>query len=280
MPLEDLSDPNRFNRKMKKDVKRGPVRSGGGGDTGHAGDALNAIKLGLLAIASGIRSLAFGPGTKALGYGSAALGDSAEANADYAAAVASLSRANGAQSLAAGKSSTAEMFGGTAVGGATYAGKEKSGAFGYGAFSNHESSSAIGTGATTTADLQIMLGKSTHTVVVAGTLSTPSARRLKRRIKPAPRLVSIFFPLYEWEYKADKTRRRHIGPIADELVGTDAERFLTFDAKGRVSGIDKVGLYGAQIAALHAENTELRVENNELRERMTALENLVRGQHG
>lgn len=264
MPLEDLSDPNRFARKMKKDVKRGPVRSGGGGDdSGHAGSALNSLKLGLLAIASGIRSLAFGPSTAARGYGSVALGDSAETyeGADYAVAVGD-AEARAAQSLAVGKSTTAEMYGGTAVGAATYAGKEKSSAFGFGAFSNHESSTAIGTGATTTADLQVMLGKSTHTVVVPGTLSTPSARRLKRRIKPAPKLVSIFFRQYEWEYKADKTRRRHIGPMADDLIGTDAERFLTFDKKGRVSGIDKLGLYGAQIAYLHERLSALEADRD------------------
>jgi hypothetical protein len=122
----------------------------------------------------------------------------------------------------------------------------------------------------TTAADQVMLGTADHTVVVPGTFSNPSARRLKRNIVPAPCLSSIFPTQYEWEYIADEKRRRHVGPIADELLGTDAERFLTFDDEGSVAGIDKLGLYGAQISVL-------RQENDDLKARLTVLENLMRG---
>jgi hypothetical protein len=137
-----------------------------------------------------------------------------------------------------------------------------------GAFANalHDDSTAIGTGADTTATDQIMLGTSGMTVVVPGTFSNPSARRLKRNIVPAPCLRSIFPTQYEWEYIADEKHRRHVGPIADELLGTDAERFLTFDDDGAVAGIDKLGLYGAQIAVLLA--------------RIEALEEELRGRNG
>ena len=59
--------------------------------------------------------------------------------------------------------------------------------------------------------------------------------------------------------------------MADDLLGTEAERFVTFDAKGRVAGIETLGLHGAQIAALHAENTELRAEVDALRDIVTEM---------
>jgi hypothetical protein len=132
-----------------------------------------------------------------------------------------------------------------------------------GAFANalHDDSTAIGTGADTTAADQIMLGTSGMTVVVPGTFSNPSARRLKRNIIPAPVLADVFPELTEWEY-IDGDGRRRLGYIADDLVGTDAERFVTFDDDGRPSGIDYLGLLVVQVAQMRAEITALQ---NELR---------------
>jgi hypothetical protein len=132
-----------------------------------------------------------------------------------------------------------------------------------GAFANalHDDSTAIGTGADTTAADQIMLGTSGMTVVVPGTFSNPSARRLKRNIIPAPKLSDIFPELTEWEY-IDGDGRRRLGYIADDLVGTDAERFVTFDDDGRPAGIDYIGLLIVQVAQMRAEIAALQ---NELR---------------
>jgi hypothetical protein len=95
--------------------------------------------------------------------------------------------------------------------------------------------------------------------VVNGTFSNPSARRLKQCIIPAPRLVSVFPEVFEWEY-IEGDGRRHIGPMADDLVGTDAERFLVVDDAGEPAGIDKLGLHTAQIAALLARIESLEEE--------------------
>jgi hypothetical protein len=113
----------------------------------------------------------------------------------------------------------------------------------------------------TSAAWQIMLGSSSHTVVVPGTFSNPSARRLKQNIIPAPTLSDIFPEITEWEY-IDGDGRRRLGYIADDLVGTDAERFVTFDDDGRPSGIDYLGLLIVQVAQMRAEITALQ---NELR---------------
>jgi hypothetical protein len=117
----------------------------------------------------------------------------------------------------------------------------------------------------TTAADQVMLGTADHTVVVPGTFSNPSARRLKTNIEPAPDLVSVFPVLFEWEYIEGNGRRR-IGPMADDLVGTDAERFLVVDDEGEPAGIDTQGMHTAQIAVLLA--------------RIEALEEELRGRNG
>jgi hypothetical protein len=109
----------------------------------------------------------------------------------------------------------------------------------------------------TTAAWQIMLGTVSHTVVVPGTFSNPSARRLKQNIIPAPNLSDLFPDLTEWEY-IDGDGRRRLGYIADELVGTDAERFVTFDDDGRPAGIDYLGLLIVQVAQMRAEITALQ----------------------
>jgi hypothetical protein len=144
----------------------------------------------------------------------------------------------------------------------------------------------VGADAETTAANQIRLGVGGLTpdtvsvpgnLTVQGTFSNPSARHLKQNIIPAPPLVSVFPEVFEWEYIEGDGRRR-IGPIADELLGTDAERFLTFDDDGRVAGIESVALLTAQVAALHARLTAL--ENTPLRKLARWFWTLVRRQHG
>jgi autotransporter adhesin len=227
----------------------------GGGDSSHEGTGSDSIQLGEDAVASGhssvaigedalannLYAVALGPGARA-GNGGAAVGNSAWATGNYSSALGETAEASGSHATALGWNSTA----------------------------SHTDSTAVGMLAVTTASNQVMLGTSSHTVVVPGTFSNPSARRLKQNIIPAPCLRSIFPAQYEWEYIADEKHRRRVGPIADELVGTDAERFLTFDDDGAVAGIDKLGLYGAQISALHQENDDLKA-------RLTVLENLIEG---
>jgi hypothetical protein len=254
MPLDDPSDPSAETRRLKKRVERleAGTADAGGGDSSHAGSAADSTQVGDDADASGVGASAYGFHAEATGTDSTGLGN--------------FTNAEGDNSVAVGKSATALASSGTAVGHGAYA--QNVSATSLGAFANalHDDSTAIGTGADTTAADQIMLGTSGMTVVVPGTFSNPSARHLKRNIVPAPCLRSIFPTQYEWEYIADVKHRRHVGPIADELIGTDAERFLTFDDDGAVAGIDKLGLYGAQIAVLLA--------------RIEALEEELRGRNG
>ena len=104
----------------------------------------------------------------------------------------------------------------------------------------------------------MMLGTNLTTVVVPGPFSNPSARRLKQNIEPVV-LPDVFPELVEYEYKAAPGVRR-VGHIADDLVGTDAERYVTRDDDGEVSGIAYVDLHTAQIAALLARIERLEEE--------------------
>jgi hypothetical protein len=240
MPLDDPSDPSSETRKLKKRVERleAGTADAGGADGSHEGSGGSAsLQIGQLSTASANLSVALGYGTDATALGSVAVGASAQSWA----------------------------FGSVALGRAALASHDSSTALGYDANAVHSSSTAVGAGAVTTAADQVMLGTADHTVVVPGVFSNPSARRLKRNIVPAPDLCDVFPVLYEWEYIVGDGRRR-IGPMADDLVGTDAERFLVVDDDGEPAGIDTPGLHTAQIAALLA--------------RIEALEEELRGRNG
>jgi hypothetical protein len=246
MPLDDPSDPSAETRRLKKRVERLEAGTAdAGGDSSHAGSAADTTQVGDDADASGV--------------GASAYGFHATASGVDATGVGNFTNAEGDNSVAVGKSATAVASGGTAVGYGAYA--QNVSATSLGAFANalHDDSTAIGAGADTTAADQIMLGTSGMTVVVPGTFSNPSARRLKRNIVPAPFMPDVFPVLYEWEYIEGDGRRR-VGPMADDLVGTDAERFLVVDDDGEPAGIDTPGLHTAQIAVLLARIERLEEE--------------------
>lgn len=211
MPIDDFLDANQEARRLKKAQQRAWVS---GGSTG-GGDSTHP--------GSGDRSVQLGPDANASGDNSTAVGDGA-----FAGGVES-----------------------TAVGQNTWATGEDSTALGSFATTEHDNSVALGKSAGTTAAWQVMLGTSFHTVVVPGTFSNPSARRLKRNIEPAPVLAAVFPALVEYEY-IDGDGSRQLGYIADDLVGSDAERFVTFDDDGRPLGINYLGMLVAQVAQLNA----------------------------
>jgi hypothetical protein len=238
-PGSEMADLMRRVRFLETQSGADGAGFGGGTDGSHEGTGGSAsLQIGQLASASANLSIALGYGTAATAQGTTVVGASAQAWAVDS----------------------------TAIGRGALASHDSSTALGRGADAIHNYSTAIGYNATTTAADEIRLGTAANVVSVPGTFSNPSARRLKQNIVPAPCLRSIFPTQYEWEYIADEKHRRHVGPIADELVGTDAERFLTFDDDGAVAGIDKLGLYGAQIAVLLA--------------RIEALEEELRGRNG
>jgi hypothetical protein len=228
-----LSDPTRIQRQMKKDIKRTPPRSG---DPSHAGSGDYSTQVGPTAQAQGYGSVAIGFGPIAFGGDGVAIGTSAVANHGSTVGLGDRAKAWQPDGMALGSH----------------------------AYSDYARSSAIGYNAETTAADQIMLGNAGTTVVIPGAFTPPSARRLKRCIKDAPVMRDVFPRLVEFEYKTAKGRKR-IGHIADELVGTGAERFVSFDDEGRVAGIETVALHAAQIYALLELVNELRAEVSALK---------------
>lgn len=223
-----------------------------GTDNPHAGTGAYSVQLGPFADAAGPTSVSIGKGaTTGSGTfaGAVAIGDTADASGQSGIAVGFGSDASGMQALSAGVGSAAAGVRSIAVG--------------WDASAPYNTSAAFGPGAATTAADQIMLGQSYHTVVVPGTLSTPSARRFKQNIVPAPDLRGIFPELVEYEY-IDAAGRRRLGFIADDLVGTDAERFVVFDDDGLPSGIAYLDMVVAQVAQLSKQNAELHARLTEL----------------
>jgi hypothetical protein len=218
----------------------------GGGDSSHPGAGGDSILLGTDGLADGYASVAIG----------------------FEAKASTITEPDADEAVAVGTAATADGFGAVALGGRSYAQYETSTALGWSADALHLRSTAVGENAVTTQADQIRLGRSGQQVsvpgnlVVNGTFSNPSARRLKQCIIPAPVLSDIFPELTEWEY-IDGDGARRLGYIADDLVGTDAERFVTFDDDGRPAGIDYLGL--------------LVVQNAQLLARVTVLENMIEG---
>lgn len=208
----------------------------GGGDGEHPGAGAESVQIGAGSNASDIQSVTYGTNTYA-GRSGASFGTNAWSES-YGTSLG--------QDAYSASNGTAIGYGASAGVGSASVGSASS--------AMHTNSAAIK--GVTTADNQIMLGGVLHTVVIPGTFAPPSARRLKEKITAPPELRSIFPAVYEWEYIGGDGRRK-IGPMADDLLGTDAERFVTFDDGGRVAGIDYIGLLVAQVAALHARLASL-----------------------
>jgi hypothetical protein len=250
MPLDDPSDPSAETRRLKKRVERLEAGTADApGDSSHPGAGGDSILLGTDGLADGYASVAVG----------------------FEAKASTITDTDADEAVAVGTAATADGFGAVALGGRSYAQYETATALGWSADALHLRSTAVGENAVTTQADQIRLGRSGQQVsvpgnlVVNGTFSNPSARRLKQCIVPAPFMPDVFPVLYEWEYIEGDGRRR-IGPMADDLVGTDAERFLVVDDDGEPAGIDTLGLHTAQIAVLLA--------------RIERLEEELRGRHG
>lgn len=94
---------------------------------------------------------------------------------------------------------------------------------------------------------------------VQGTIYNPSARDMKRDITAPPELAGIFPELVEYEYKKGDGRRV-LGYLANELIGTGAERFVKLDPEGNPEAIDYLGLLVAQVAQLNARVAELEAK--------------------
>jgi hypothetical protein len=95
-------------------------------------------------------------------------------------------------------------------------------------------------------------------LTIAGTLTQGSDRNLKeaiREVRPSEVLRRLTeLPIATWRYRADRTRARHIGPMAQDFA--DAFGFGS-DRRSLAPG-DVGGVALAAIKALEAENRDLK----------------------
>lgn len=83
-----------------------------------------------------------------------------------------------------------------------------------------------------------------------------SSRRYKKYIHDAPDLGDLFAaPLREYQMRVDgilpDDHKKHIGYIAEELVGTDLERFVVV-INDEIESIDFIAMLMAQVSQLNA----------------------------
>jgi hypothetical protein len=112
--------------------------------------------------------------------------------------------------------------------------------------------------------------------VIAHGVVLTSDRDAKERFKPldAKNVLAkvAALPITEWNYKDEGIDTRHMGPMAQDfhaafgLNGTDEKH---------ISVVDEGGVALAAIQGLNQEVKELKTENDELKQRLAALEKLV-----
>jgi len=125
-------------------------------------------------------------------------------------------------------------------------------------------------------------------LTVSGTLSHGSSRSLKKEIEAVDlndildRLLQI--EIYTWQYKTDDDVT-HLGPMAEEFgetfnLGADNKHIAPGDMAGiALAAIkalnDQVENNNLIIRDLERENSEIKMQNAELTERLTQLEKLI-----
>jgi hypothetical protein len=114
-------------------------------------------------------------------------------------------------------------------------------------------------------------------LVVNGTFVSSSDRNAKENFLPVQsrevleKVVAL--PLSSWNYKAD-TATRHVGPMAQDFY---AAFTVGMDDK-HISMVDADGVALAAIQGLNQKLEETRAENVELKQRLEALEKIIRNQ--
>lgn len=271
------------------------------------GDATTASGLGSTATgvntrATGGYSVAMGLMTTASGTASTAIGQQTVASGEYATAIGVRSRAAGITSFAGGLDSEAQgeqafAFGaqaiaagfgsvalgrsarttGTATGSFMVADRSSANAFQSNAPNEFGARFAGGFYLYTRADLRTGVALGANGSSWAG-LSDANAKENFREVDGEDLLGKLSsVPIREWNYKAQDTAIRHMGPTAQDFraafgLGDFPLRINTIDADGvALAGVKALG---SRTAALKATVDDLRRENAELRARLARLESL------
>ena len=130
-----------------------------------------------------------------------------------------------------------------------------------------------------------------------GSLSTREAKELFEDVDLSQLLTTLnSLPVQTWSYRAQRSDKRHIGPVSEDFNGLFGYLFGEAESDTHINTMDAVGIalaaakglyaedqeQSARIAALEAKNSELcglveqaRTENSGLRQRLDDLETVV-----
>jgi hypothetical protein len=268
----------------------------GGGAVNSAGGAYSTVPGGNLNIAGGNYSFAAGQQARALHDGTFVWSDSqnsafaSTANNQFlirAAGGVGINISDPAGAALAVNGGIKLLSGNTLEFGAGVAGKEpNAGKIGYQSFTPG-SLDIVGAGTSSTnRKIQFYCEGGAN---FTGPVNPPSDRNLKQDFQAVNaldvlnRVVSL--PIQAWVYKFDESKR-HIGPVAQDfhaafgLNGADDKHIATVDADGvalaAIQGLNEKVESGKQKAETRIERLE--VENAELKQRLEALEKIIRNQ--
>ena len=266
-----------------------------GEGTTASGDQSTAM--GFKTTASAAQSTAMGNYTTASGNSSTAMGDQTTASGSHSIAMGDESTADGEESLAAGNRTAAESDNSFvwndgseyhAIPNSSNDGLSSSKAVNGEPVTGPETFSVGAQGG-----VRFITGPNSATYIDGGstgwaTTSTRSAKTDVTRADPTAVLEAVeAMPISTWEYKTESGEgagTRHIGPMAEDFHGAlpydlgsseDHINSLNADgvALGAVKGLArKVNRQKETIAALKAENRDIRAENQDIKKRLAALE--------
>lgn len=245
----------------------------------------NSIALGHLTVSSGFASLATGNETQATRASSTAMGFKTQATGSISTAMGTQTVASGQFSVAMGALTTASGDRSTAMGSSAST-NLRTGAFVYGDHStgadllapaNNSFSVRAAGGVFLHTDANLSTGCSLS--AGSGTWACTSDREAKKNFRAengeAVLEAISSMAIESWNYRAEDSSIRHIGPTAQDFraafaLGTDDKTIGAVDA----DGINMLAIQALEkrTTDLGAGNDALRAENEELRNRLAAIE--------
>ena len=263
---------------------------------GTTASGRNATAMGDVTLASGFAATAMGSDTKAIDFLATAMGNKTIARGANSTAMGLSTEASGNEATAMGHGTTASGEAATAMGNGTTAANFTS--LSIGSYNDANSTAdgltlfVVGNGTGSSDRSDALLLTANGTLKISGTLNESSDRRLKTDIKPLgtgtlQKLEQIRPVRYKFTDPDTHPNGPQMGLIAQDVrkefpslvsTGTNGMLSLTYSKftavllKGLQEQQDQINTQTSQIAALRADNDAMKAQQEDLKERLAALE--------